>query len=376
MHPPAGRRGFPLGAAALGCVAASVLMLAPAFADDNWSKALVRRGIDPALVENPIAITPAIKSAAESFSGGTGGTIDALRRMQNALFDTSRFTFDYEQRLTETAADALASGRGNCVAFTNLFIAMARSRGLQVSAGYITPRVTGVRRGDLVYVNTHVVAVYPLHDRYVVFDFYRTREESTSRIRLLDDFELAALYVNNRAVEALGAGEFELAEARLLQVLKLAPKFAAAHGNLGVLRRRRGDIPGALDAYRNALALDPRDPSILGNLAALYSGIGREREAKAALALADLSRATPYTVLARGDLEAADGRVDAALRYYRKAARLDPKIPDPYVSIARLARSAGRVNDARKAAERALKLDPDNAEAHAILAILAGGEGR
>ena len=345
-------------------------------AADSWTKALVRRGIDPAQVENPIAVTPEIKAAANSFSGGGGGTVDQLKRMQSALFDTTRFTFDYDAGLTETAAEALASGRGNCVAFTNLFIAMARSRGLRVKAGYIQPRGTSEKRGDLIYLNTHVVAIYPLHDRYVVFDFYRTREDPSRSIRLLDDFELAALYVNNHAVYALSAGDYALAEARLIAVLKLAPGFAAAEGNLGVLLRRRGDIPGALDAYRRALALAPRDPSILGNLAALYTGLGREREARAALTLADLSLATPYTILARGDLEAADGRVEEALRYYRRAARLDATLPDPQVSIARLLRAAGRFVEARRAAERAVRLDPDNGEAKTILAELGDGAAR
>jgi tetratricopeptide (TPR) repeat protein len=349
---------------------------APSRASDPWGKALAKRGIDPALVDDPIGITPEIKAAADAMAGRGSGTIDQLERLQNALFDATRFTFDYEAGLTETAAEALASRRGNCVAFTNLFIAMARSRGFRVRAGYIQPRVTGEKRGDLVYVSTHVVAVYPLHDRYVVFDFYRMGEDPSRRIRLLDDFELAALYVNNRAVVALSAGDYVRAEALFIAVLKLAPDFAAAEGNLGVLLRRRGDIPGALDAYRRALALSPRDPAILGNLAALYFGLGREREAKAALKLADLSVATPYTILARGDLEAADGRVDAALRYYRRAARLDPKLADPHVSMARLARAAGHFDDARRAAERALKLDPDNVEAKGILEQISTVEAR
>ncbi len=68
----------------------------PGRADDAWSKELVKRGIDPALVENPIAITQEIRSAADAMSG----------RIQSALFDASRFTFDY------AAAARLASARG------------------------------------------------------------------------------------------------------------------------------------------------------------------------------------------------------------------------------------------------------------------------
>jgi Flp pilus assembly protein TadD len=351
-----------------------VLLLSAAgrttLATDAWSVGIKKRGIEPSLVENPIAITPEIRAAADALSGRGGGTVDQLKRIQSALFDDQRFTFDYASGSTVTAAEALASRRGNCVSFTNLFIAMARARGLRVGAGYVRPRPGGERRGDLVYIMTHVVAVYPLNDRYVVFDFYRTREEPARQIRLLDDFELAALYVNNLAVQALAAADYELAYARVLAVLKLAPDFAAGYGNLGVILRRRGDIPGAIDAYRRALALEPRDPAILGNLAALYTGLGREREAKAALTLADLRLATPYTILARGDLEAIDGRIEEALRYYRRAARADPTIPEPHLSIARLTRSAGRTDEARREAERALKLDPENSEAKAILAGL------
>jgi tetratricopeptide (TPR) repeat protein len=359
------------GLAVLGTIVFATLAAASAGErDDAWSKAVARRGIDPADVENPIAVTLEIKSAAQMLAGGGSGTVDRLRRLQRALFDESRFTFDYEAGLTQTATEALRSRHGNCVAFTNLFIAMARSLGLRVNAGYIEPPGHGDRRGDLVYLSTHVVALHQLHDRFVVFDFYRTGERAKTNISLLSDLELAALYLNNRAVDALAAGDYALAERRLDAVLKLAPEFAAAQGNLGVLRRRRGDVSGALAAYRRALELAPRNPAILGNLAALYVGLGREREAKAALELADLSIATPYTILARGDLEAVDGRVDDALRFYRRAARLDPTIPDPLVSIARLARASGRLDLARRFAERAVRLDPGNLEARGILEAL------
>lgn len=354
-------RGLLLGRLILAAAAA-------AHAADPWSKMLVKRGVDPALVANPIEITPEIRTAADTFAGAGIGTIDQLRRIQSSLYDGSRFSFDYDADETLTAAETLAAGRGNCVAFTSLFIAMARARGLPVKAGYMTPRTAGQKRGDLVYVRTHVVAVYQLHDRAVIFDFYRTREDPSTRIRLLDDIELAALYVNNLAVTSLSEGDYTLAGARLDAVLKLAPEFAPAYANLGVLRRRAGDVPGALDAYRHALSLAPKDPAVLGNLASLYYGIGREREARAALKLADLNVATPYVILARGDLEAADGKPDAALRFYRKAARLDPKIVEPQLSIARAARAVGRRDDARRAAARALKIDPGNPEAEEILA--------
>ena len=86
----------------------------------------------------PHGITPEIKAAAEAFSGRRGGTA--------------------------TAAEALASRRGHCVSFTNLVIAMARSHGYRVRAGAMEPRA-----------------------------------DTAQHMRLLDDFERAALHVNNLA---------------------------------------------------------------------------------------------------------------------------------------------------------------------------------
>ena len=54
-------------------------------AADAWSNALKRRGIDPSLVENPIAITPEIRAAAEALSGRGGGTVDELKRIAAML---------------------------------------------------------------------------------------------------------------------------------------------------------------------------------------------------------------------------------------------------------------------------------------------------
>ena len=358
------RRELVSGIAAV--LAGGLVCAAGSPGSDGWSKALRKRGLDPAAIPNPIAVTPDIERAADAYSGGGRGTVEQLHRIQRALFDDRHFTFDYESALTYTAAEALAARRGNCVSFTNLFIAMARSRGMRVRAGYVRPHGTAEKRGDLVYVSTHVVAVYGLFDKAVIFDFYRTRGDPGASIRLLDDFELAALYVNNRAVEAMSGGDLEAAERGFDAVVKLAPRFAAAYGNLGVLRRRRGDVAGALDAYGKALALEPRDPAVLGNLAALYFGLGREREARAALAAADLRVATPFTILARGDIEAAGGRVAEALKLYRRAARQAPDLAEPYVAIARLEWTRGRVAEARRALARALKLAPEDPEAVAL----------
>ena len=58
--------------------------------------------------------------------------------------------------------------------------------------------------------------------------------------------------------------------------------------------------------------------------------------------------------------------VEDALRFYRRAARLDGKIPDPQLAIARLEQSRGRYAEAQRAVMRALSVAPDNEDAKAL----------
>jgi hypothetical protein len=338
-------------------------------AADSWTKALAKRGIDPSLVEDPIRITPEIKTAADAMAGRSGGTVDQLKRLQSGLFDAARFTFAYDARLTETAAEALASGRGDCVAFTNLFIAMARSRGLRVQAGYIQPRATGEKRGDLIFVSTHVVAVYQLHDRYIVFDFYKTREDRSQQIRLLDDLELAALYVNNRAVLALSAG---LARAEALFTAVLSSPRVRRGGNLGVhpapVTSRVRSTPTGGQLWRRVIRRSSAPRGALFRL-------GRHREAKAARC----SRICACGAVHDPGPRRSRGRTAASTT--RSATTAGRRGQGPGSPTPRSRSPAWRVPpdaSTRHAARRSprLKLDPENKEAREILEALPGAGAR
>jgi tetratricopeptide (TPR) repeat protein len=93
---------------------------------------------------------------------------------------------------------------------------------------------------------------------------------------------------------------------------------------------------------------------------------GKPAEARAALAALDVRRASPYALIVRGDLELRAGDPGAAIRNYRRAASLDPKLADPWVSIARAELSRGRPDASRKAAKKALKRDPSSEPARTM----------
>jgi Flp pilus assembly protein TadD len=352
---------------ATGCVTSAMKRDGPEV--DTWKQEVRRRGLDPAALKNPLAVSDELREAAR-VAAGSGTELEKLQRLQHFLFDEDGFAFEYRSVGTYSASDTYRLRRGNCASFTLLFVAMARSVDLPVRAALpkVTPTVEKV--GDLIVVSDHIVAMYERPGGADVFDFAPSRENRLVGLRPIDDMRISAIYYNNLGAEALLDGDLQSASAHLELAVMLAPEFASAYGNLGMVRRASGDIDGAFAAYRRSLEIDPESETVLHNLATLYRLLGRAAEARTAIAAASRHGRMPYTLLLRGDLELQDGQIRRALRYYRRAMRENPELADAHLAVGRAEMRRGRSTAARKAMGRALTLDPDNADALDALAKL------
>ena len=282
-------------------------------------------------------------------SPGSGPRRNGCSACSSELFDETAFPFRYNGRETYTAMEAFQRREGNCLSFTNLFVAMGRSLGFQVTTALVRRAQATEKEGDLIIVNDHVVAALAYGPNWFYFDFDRRPHERPMAVQPLDDLWITALYLNNRGADELRAAHPDIALRYFDWATKLAPTFAPAWGNVGVARRRTGDINGAFAAYSHALTIAPEDSTILGNLASLYRATGREHEAELALKAINVANATPHTLIVRGDLELAQGHVRAAFRLYKRAPSLAPRLADPWVALARaeLARSRRSPGDGR-----------------------------
>jgi Flp pilus assembly protein TadD len=325
--------------------------------------------LDPATLTNPLATSDELRDAARG-AVGSGTELEKLRRLHRFLFDEDGFPFEYRSVGTYSATDAYRLRRGNCASFTMLFIAMARSVGLPVRAALPKVAPTVEKVGDLIVVSDHIVAMYERAGGADVFDFAPSREDRLVGLRPIDDLWISAIYLNNLGAEALLDGKLQAASTHLDHAVTLVPDFAPAYANLGMVRRRLGDLDGAFEAYRQSLGIDPESETVLHNLASLYLSQGRVAEARTAAAAAGRDGRTPYTLLLRGDLEMRDGKIRRALRLYRHAARTNPELADTHLAVGRAEMARGRTAAARKSMERALALEPDNADALDALAKL------
>ncbi len=356
-----------LAAASAGCASLGGLA-GYAVSPAAWRAGVSRHGVDPDDVPNPIEVTPAMTAAARQL-GGIGDDVEKLARLRDAILVGPGYTFEYQRDSTFSAADAFENRRGNCVSFTNLFIALGRSLGIRLQAALVSTRGTSERQGDLIVTYNHMVAVFTSTGSRTakVYDFYLSAEPLEGRLALLDDYAVAAIRASNDGIAHLHRGEGAEAVHDLEIAVKLAPRLGSVYANLGLAKWRAGDVPGAFATIQEGLEIEPRGPALLQNLAALYVDAGKPAEARAALGALDVARSSPYVLIVRGDLDLRAGDVKRALRSYKEAARLDPTLADPWLAIARAELGRGRTDAASKAAQKALKRDASNEEARNLL---------
>src|SRR5262249_45728338 len=177
---------------------------------------------------------------------------ERLKTLLQVLLDTRKLNLTYEGHFTGTAAEAFASHHANCLAFTNLFVGMARELGVAVFYLDVDDIQKFERDGDLVVVSGHVSAGFGTGRDLRILDFSAAPAATYRSIRPISDDTAIALYYSNRGGELLRAGQQTAALGWLRTAVALDPDLARAWINYGVALRRTGDLPGAQAASRPA----------------------------------------------------------------------------------------------------------------------------
>lgn len=341
--------------------------------------ALVRsHNVDPPEIVVPYRLTPEMKKWARDHVPAHVTTADGkIYYLSEALFDPHAFALEYEKRRTLTAAEVFETRRANCLAFTHLFVGMARE--LDVEAFFVEVRdvETYEKEGDLIVVSDHVAVGYgPGHEVHVVDFAVQPDEAQYRQVARITDHRAIAMYYSNRGAEFLRRGDSKTASEWLLTAVAIDPGYAASWVNYGVSLRRGGNLEGAERAYRNALEIDLHAHSALQNLAALLHAKGEEAEALELLELADRSaNRNPYTYLTLGDLSVRHGKIEEAGRFYRKALRRRTDSAESLAAMGLWELRQGERRKARRLLERAEEIDPEASRVTVLKSSLESAEG-
>jgi tetratricopeptide (TPR) repeat protein len=203
-----------------------------------------------------------------------------LERLLRAMTQSGLFSLDYQEETTLTASDTFRAGVGNCLAFTNLFVALAREARLHVSYQQVEVPAMWTGDGDTAILHQHVnVRVRDTTDgrfppRHQVVDFNLPSFRGNYPQRPISDSHVDALFYNNLGAQAIRAEEHREAFVYLLKALAADEDVAAAWTNLGVLYQRNDRPEHAESAFHRALRADPRFKPAMSNLARLYDRHG------------------------------------------------------------------------------------------------------
>lgn len=329
---------------------------------DELRRDVAARGLDAETIIAPIVIDERMRAFAEEAVAGSGGqTRQRLEALIRHLSDAQSLDLAYVWGHTGTTLEVFERGEANCLAFTNLYIALARSVGLPVYYLLVQGNATFRKEDDLIIVSDHVAVGYGQGPGRLVIDLAAEPEEDPRRLAPISDLTALALFYTNRGAEALRRDEIGTAIEMLRIAVALDPEFAASWINYGVALRRSGELAAAEAAYRRALELDPRARSALANLASLLRLERRTREAEALeRVLARQPGKNPFTYLALGDISLSHGRASEAAQLYRRALRLDRRAAEAWAAVGEALLQGGDPAGARRYLRKARQRDPKN----------------
>jgi Flp pilus assembly protein TadD len=338
------------------------------------ARELRQRGVDPASAVVPFELSDEMRVWVHAQVAASGSSEQRLERLLGAIVSPSGLALSYEAGHTNTAREAFATRKANCLGFTSLFVGMARELGIPAFYLGVDDVERFEREGDLLVISGHVSAGFGLGGGKVkILEFTNAPKAEYHHVRRLADLTAIALYHSNHGAELLRAGQTPEALPWLRKGVAIDPDLGDAWVDLGVGLRRAGDLDGAEAAYRRALEVNPQGASAYQNLAVLLRMRGHDQEADDLMALSTRASAqSPFSFLALGDLSLAQGRTDEARRFYRRAMYLNREDAEPYAALGLAALAGGDKGEARKWLRKAAARDKANERVRRLETRLAG----
>jgi tetratricopeptide (TPR) repeat protein len=182
---------------------------------------------------------------------------------------------------------------------------------------------------------------------------------------------------NNLGVNLARAGQLPAAMDHYRQALRLKDNYPEAHNNLGNALVRLGRPDEAVEQYRQALRLQSDYPEAYDNLLNALAMTGRPEEAIEYYTQALRSNSdNPKIHLKLGNVFAHAGRQAEAIEHYQRAVALAPEFAEAHVNLGNALTRTGRLDEAIDHYQQALRIKPNNNAARVNLISAYARAGR
>jgi len=209
----------------------------------------------------------------------------------DALYSNAHLRLEYDSAITRNAAQAFAARSGNCLSLVIMTAALAKELGLPVQFQRVFVDESVSRVEETYFYVGHVNL--NLGTRYtdigfslrnpgdlLTVDFLPPQETQNMRSQPLAEKTIIAMYMNNRAAEALAGAQLSSAYWWARAAIEEDPGFVSSYNTLGVIYRRNGNLIEAERALQYVLERSPWNTHAIANLIPVLEDLGRNRDAE------------------------------------------------------------------------------------------------
>jgi Flp pilus assembly protein TadD len=303
----------------------------PLLADARFAPPTEKVGAD-----DLFAISPAMRAYLDSPAFGRQLRQKGQRHgLVEALYSKNDLMLEYESSKTRTAAQTFADRSGNCLSLVIMTAAFAKELGMPMRFRSVDVDSTWSRTAGLYLNSAHVnisIGDRPVsgvrssdRDDMLLVDFIPQDEAARIRARELDEDDIVALYLNNRAAEMLVQDRVDDAYWWARAAVNKRPGMVPALNTLAVIYDRHGDATLAEQTYRAALEREPENVMVMRNLQPVLAALGKRNEAQAlAQRIAGIEPFPPYYHFDKGMVALREGDYGKARELFEREVKRAP----------------------------------------------------
>jgi tetratricopeptide (TPR) repeat protein len=318
-------------------------------------------------VQEALALSPAMKRFADTEMASEIRNKGLRDGLIDALYTKGRLQLDYDAEVTRTAAEAFDARRGNCMSLVLMTAAFARHLNMPVRFNSVFLEESWTRSNGIFFVAGHVnisLARPLVVGRSTIFgepelltiDFLPADQVRGHRGRVVDESTILAMFLNNRAAEALTVGQVDDAYWWAREAIRTDSRWLSAYNTLAVLYRRKGLMDRAEATLRLVLEREPLNTQAMSNLILVLSDTGRRDEALAySNQLAQIQPVPPYKFFDEGVAAMRAGEYAAARQLFRKELARAAYVPEFHFWLGLANYGMGDVTSARGEIAKALE---------------------
>ncbi len=217
-----------------------------------------------------LEVSPEMDAFLEKYILPYNNSQTRLHLLSTAINSSGVLGFDYDPGQTYTAAEAFEKRSGNCIAFANMMVALARRAGLRASYQEIIRNPTWTSVNDTVLLVKHVNVVIESNKYTYVMDASDLEISQRAQRRVVSDHYAKALYLNNLGAEALFSNDLPLAYAYQSTAIQTDPQVTDSWVNMSVVLARNDQMQDAVTVLNKALEIDSDEYSAMNNLYEVY----------------------------------------------------------------------------------------------------------